>query len=289
MLRVVLVAVVAGTLAAPAAAGTFAAPTVAAAPAPARAAEAAGLPRPDHVVVVMEENRSYARVIGPAPYLTSLAGDGARFTASYAVTHPSEPNYLALFSGSTQGVTSDTCRFRTGADNLGRQLIDAGLSFTGYSESLPALGYTGCSSGAYVRRHSPWVLFTNLPSSGNVPFSDFPADFAALPTVSFVTPGLDHDMHDGSVGAGDAWLRAHLDRYVRWAGTHNSLLIVTFDEDDHSAGNQIPTVFAGAMVRAGSYAQPITHYSVLRTLEDMYDLPCLGAACGVAPIIGVWR
>ena len=96
-------------------------------------------------------------------------------------------------------------------------------------------------------------------------------------------------MHDGSVAAGDAWLRTHLDAYARWARTHNSLLIVTFDEDDRSASNQIPTLFAGPMVKPGSYGERITHYSVLRTVEDMYGLPCVGAACTASPIADVWH
>jgi len=249
----------------------------------------AALPRPDHVVVVVEENHPFGKVIGPAPYITSLANGGAKFTASFAVTHPSEPNYIALFSGSTHGVTSDTCGFTSGAENLGHQLLATGHGFTGYSESLPSDGFTGCASGRYARKHSPWALFTNVPATGNLRFSRFPTDFSTLPTVALVTPNLDHDMHDGSVAAGDAWLRTHLDAYARWARTHNSLLIVTFDEDDRSASNQIPTLFAGPMVKPGSYGERITHYSVLRTVEDMYGLPCVGAACTASPIADVWH
>src|SRR5205814_6564508 len=249
----------------------------------------AALPRPDHVVVVVEENHPFGKVIGPAPYITSLANGGAKFTASFAVTHPSEPNYIALFSGSTHGVTSDTCGFTCGAENLGHQLLATGHGFTGYSESLPSDGFTGCASGRYARKHSPWALFTNVPATGNLRFSRFPTDFSTLPTVALVTPNLDHDMHDGSVAAGDAWLRTHLDAYARWARTHNSLLTATFDEDDRSASNQIPTLFAGPMVKPGSYGERITHYSVLRTVEDMYGLPCVGAACTASPIADVWH
>ena len=75
-------------------------------------------------------------------------------------------------------------------------------------------------------------------------------------------------MHDCPVASGDSWLRAHLSGYASWAMTHHSLLIVTWDENDGSAGNQIPTIVLGQLVRPGRYAEPITHYSVLRTLED---------------------
>jgi hypothetical protein len=248
------------------------------------------LPRPDHVVVVVEENHANSEVIGKVPYLTQLANSGADFTQSYAVTHPSQPNYLALFSGSTQGVVGDSCPHTYAADNLGAQLRTAGDTFAGYSESLPSPGFTGCTSGRYARKHSPWVNFSNLPGNAtNLRFADFPADYGKLPTLSFVIPNLDHDAHDGTVAQADTWLKTNLDGYVTWAATHNSLLIVTFDEDDNLNGNRIPTVFSGPMVTTGAYAEHITHYSVLRTVEDMYGLPCLGSACSATPISDVWH
>jgi hypothetical protein len=110
-----------------------------------------------------------------------------------------------------------------------------------------------------------------------------------LPTVSFVIPNLNNDMHDGTVAQADAWLRRHLDRYVRWARTHNSLLIVTWDEDDNSQDNQIPTIVTGQPVKPGSYAEQIDHYSVLRTLEDLYGLPDVGSSASAAPIGDCWN
>ena len=106
------------------------------------------MPRPDHVVVVILENEHRSSVIGSAqaPYLNKLAARGANLTHSYGITHPSQPNYLALFSGSTQGVTSNACPQQfPNADNLGHQLRTAGLSFAGYAESLPKVGFTGCA------------------------------------------------------------------------------------------------------------------------------------------------
>jgi hypothetical protein len=241
-------------------------------------------------VVVVMENHSDTDVIGnsSAPYINSLAAGGANFTQSYAITHPSQPNYLALFSGSQQGVTDNSCPHSFGTANLGSELIADQLTFTGYSESMPYDGYTGCSSGSYVRRHNPWVNWTNVPASSNLTLNAFPTDYTQLPTVSFVVPNLDNDMHDGTVAQGDSWLRDHLDGYVQWAKTHNSLLILTFDEDDNNAGNRIPTVFVGAPVRPGAYAERIDHYDVLRTLEDAYDLPHAGASARATPITDVW-
>jgi phospholipase C len=255
---------------------------------PASAAVTAALPRPDHVVIVIEENHSYNEIIGPATYLTSLANAGAKFTQSFAITHPSQPNYLALFSGSTQGITSDSCPHTFSGVNLGSRLIGAGSSFVGYSESMPSDGYTGCTSGTYARKHNPWVNFTNIPAASNLRFSRFPTDFTTLPTVSIVAPNLCSDMHDCSVATGDSWARSHLDAYAQWAKTHNSLLIVTFDEDDSSMSNQVPTIFYGQSVKTGAYSEHITHYSVLRTLEDMYGLACTGSACSATAIADVW-
>src|SRR3954471_7835218 len=145
-----------------AAAVVLAAATLGAAPS---TAHAAALPAYDHIVVVVEENHAATQVIGNAnaPYINSLANNGANMTNSFAVTHPSEPNYLALFSGSTQGLTDDSCPHTYGAENLGHQLISAGRTFVGYSESMPSDGYTGCSSGAYARKHNPWVDFPAIP------------------------------------------------------------------------------------------------------------------------------
>jgi phosphatidylinositol-3-phosphatase len=242
--------------------------------------------RPDHIVVVVLENHSDTQVLQSAPYLRGLAARGATLTASYAVTHPSEPNYLALFSGSTQGLTDDSCPHAYGGDDLGHQLVAAGLSFVGYSEGLPAEGYTGCRSGRYARKHNPWVNFANVPASSNAPLTRFPTDYSALPTVAFVVPDLCNDMHDCAVATGDQWLARTLDGYARWAATHNSVLVVTFDEDDRSAGNRILTVLVGEPVRPGRYPARVTHYGLLRAIEDAYGLPCLGAACAAAPRFG---
>jgi hypothetical protein len=248
-------------------------------------------PRPDHVVVVVMENRDYGQVIGvsSAPYINALAAQGASFTASYAVSRGSEPNYRALFSGSTQGAVAGLCPQTFSAENLGHELAVAGLSFAGFSESMPSDGFTGCASGNYTRTHNPWVDFTNVAPGANLTFADFPSDYSKLPTVSFVVPNLCDDMHDCAVNTGDGWLQANLDGYVQWAKSHNSLLVLTWDEDGNTGGNnQIPTIIVGAGVSPGTYGEPINHYSVLRTLEDMYGLPHTGEAANVAPISDVW-
>jgi acid phosphatase len=252
------------------------------------------LPRPSHVVVVIEENRSFSEIIGSpnAPYINSLAAQGALMTNSFAPTHPSQPNYLDLFSGSNQGVTDDSCGHSFSAANLASELIGAGLSFGGYSESMPSVGYTGCTfnNNLYAAKHNPWVHFTNVPANDNLPFAGyFPADFSQLPTLAIVVPNQQDDMHDGTIEQADAWLQSNLGTYVQWAQANNSLLVVTWDEDDGSSTNQIATLFVGPMVLAGQYGETINHFNVLRTLEDMYNLTYASASAGAAPIIDIWQ
>ncbi|MGH3305008.1 MAG: alkaline phosphatase family protein [Streptosporangiaceae bacterium] len=272
--------------------GRTAAPVPASTAPAATTAPASDVPQPAPTVVVVFENRAFGQVIGSpdAPFLTELAHRGALFTHSYAITHPSEPNYLALFSGSTQGVTSDACPISFAAPNLASGLLATGKTFIGYAEDLPGIGSQACSAGEYARRHVPWADFRNLPPSVSQPFSGFAlAGFSRLPTVAFVIPDLCNDMHDCSVSTGDAWLRAHLGGYATWAMTHDSLLIVTFDEDDGTQVNQIPTIFVGQQVRPGSYPERINHYTVLATIEAAYGLPRDGNAATAPPISDIWR
>ncbi len=241
-------------------------------------------------MVVVLENRASTQIdgSGAAPYLNQLLTRSAVLTRSRALTHPSQPNYLALFSGSTHGVTDDRCPLQLGNQpNLARQLLDAGFSFTGYAESMPTPGFTGCSAGRYAAKHVPWAHFSNVPPSLSQPGSAFPTDFSTLPRVAFLIPDLCGDMHDCSISTGDAWVRTHLDAYATWARDHNSLLVITFDEDDSSSDNRILTLVTGAGVTPGRYPQPVNHYSVLATIEDCFGLPRLGGAATAVAVMAV--
>ncbi|MFD4530932.1 alkaline phosphatase family protein [Kitasatospora sp. NPDC058397] len=258
-------------------------------------AQAAALPAPDHIVVVVMENHAYNQVVGSssAPYLNSLATGGANLTQSFGITHPSQPNYYALFSGSTQGVTDDSC-VSVGAlqgPNLASEVTAAGRTWASYNETLPAQGSTTCSSGKYAQKHNPWFGFGNVPLNSARTFAQFPTDYTTLPNVSFVVPNLCSDMHDCSVGTGDTWIKNNLGAYATWAKSHNSLLVVTFDEDNRLAGNRIPTVFYGAHVTPGSTsAATYNHYNVLRTLEDLAGATThAGNAANAADITGIWN
>lgn len=263
-------------------------------------ATVAAAPAYDHVVIAIEENRSPNEILGSAnaPFINSLARQGLSLTDFHALYHGSQANYFEFFSGSTQGVLDETVPnspFTT--PNLGAELIASGKTFAGYSEDLPAVGSTVVSSGQYVRRHNPWSDWQNDPPGANQllpatnqPFTAFPADFSQLPALSFVVPNLDNDMHDGSVAQGDAWLKAKLGDYAAWAQTHNSLLIVTFDEDSGTAGNnnKIATVVVGPNVAHGQNNATWTLHNLLRTFEDVAGTSHAGAGAMVQPINGMF-
>ncbi|MFJ9458033.1 alkaline phosphatase family protein [Kitasatospora sp. NPDC101447] len=257
---------------------------------------AAGLPAPDHVVVVVLENHAYSQVIGSpdAPYINdTLVAGGAQLTQSHALTHPSQPNYYALFSGSTQGIVDDSC-VHVGAlqaPNLASELLAAGQTWASYNEGLPQQGATDCRVDNYAQKHNPWFGFGNVPTDSANTMDAFPTDFSTLPKVSFVVPDLCDDMHDCSVGTGDSWLQSNLDAYAQWAKSNNSLLVVTFDENDGMAGNRIPTLVYGAHVTPGSStATTYNHYDVLHTLEDLAGLDAhAGNSAGATDITGIWN
>ncbi|MEW9533823.1 alkaline phosphatase family protein [Microbispora sp. NPDC049125] len=260
------------------------------------ASSAATLPAPAHVVVVVLENHAYSQIIGSsgAPYINSLRTGGANLTQFYGETHPSQPNYYAMFSGKTQGITDDSCvkiGFSSAA-NLGSELIAAGKTWASYNEGLPSQGSTVCSnsSNKYAQKHNPWFGFSNVPTSTAYTFAQFPTDYTKLPKVSFVVPNLCNDMHDCSVSTGDTWLKNKLGAYATWAKSNNSLLIVTFDEDNRLSGNRIATVVYGAHVTPGSSSgTTYNHYNLLRTLEDMAGLTAhAGNAASAADITGIW-
>lgn len=322
----------------------------------------AQVPQYDHVVVVIFENHSYGEIIGnpAAPTFNTLAAKGANImpaandstgsrSGSHGLRHPSQPNYLELYSGDNQGVVQDGRPGDPTAEpfsspppfntpNLGAALRTAGHGFATYSESLPAVGYDGDAfttvpgQNQYQRKHNPvanWVNNVNptpnqLPSSVNRPFTDFQNlagkknGFARLPTVSFVVPNEQNDMHDGTIAQGDTWLKNNIvDTYLAWARSHNSLLIVTFDEDDDEAAqttvvsNLIPTIFAGPLIKPGNYTEAdlnagnpylvatgpgvqtptgtaMNHWNVLSTLEVMYGLPQIGGSAGRPAVTDVF-
>lgn len=277
--------------------------------------------RPDHVVIVVEQDRA-ADMIGNQimPYLNQLASGGLVYTNSHGVSHPSQPNLLALFSGSTQGVTSNAqgYSFPTQA-NIAKSLFDAGFSFAGYSENLPADGSQASWSGdgtypdLYVRYLNPMAMFGNYSGQPNSvvnrtfgAFTSIPtSNYSSLPTVSFIIPNNLHSTHGSNEAypwAGsdddadnnlvlrqmaDTWLHDNLDAYATWARTHNSLLIVTGDEERYTGGTaaSLSTIVHGdpRLVTPGTNNAYVNHYNLLRTVTDMYGVAALGNSASASP------
>ncbi len=251
-----------------------------------------GRPHGSHVTILLMENKDYDLVVGrrQAPYLNkTLIPQGVLLRNSHAIGHPSEPNYLALFSGSTQGITGDPCPVNFSVTNVASELMAAGKTFAGYSESMPRDGYTGCYYGLYARKHCPWVDFTNVPASDNLVYNGFPSTVA---TLVWITPNLCHDTHDCAVRVGDKWLAKNLPPIIAWDKSHDGLLILTWDEadPDKNGTNQIATVLVGPMVKAGAVTtQDITHYGVLHTIETILKVPCIANDCKAPVIKGIWK
>ena len=263
-------------------------------PGPALVLGSGSLPRSSssHVVVIVMENKEASAVLGSgaAPYLRGLVRRSGLASASYAVTHPSLPNYLALTSGSTQGATSDctTCHFA--ARNIVDELEARGISWRGYFEDVPGPCFAGPAANGYARKHNPFIYYDDIRQSPRrcarlVGFDALASDLrrGTLPTFAWITPNLCDDTHDCPVATGDRFLARTVPALLRELGPHG-FLVLTWDEGDTSAGccagaaagGRVATLVAGPQVRAGARdAQPLDSYGILRTVEDALGLPPL--------------
>jgi acid phosphatase len=211
-------------------------------------------PNYDHIVVVVEENHAYQEIIGnpQASYINFLASGGAVLANYHAITHPSEPNYFALYAGDTFGVADDGIHQEQGP-TAATILQASGRTFAGFIEA------------GSPQKHNPWESFPEGPSVER-DVSSFPSIFSRLPRVSFVVPNLLDDMHDGTIAGADQWLAAHMNSYAEWAKDNNSLLIVVWDEDDNGPANRVPLILYGAHVNHGTFGDDYNHYDLLATL-----------------------
>jgi hypothetical protein len=262
---------------------------------------AAAVPRVppfEHVVVVVFENKEEATVIGSraAPTFNALARGYARLTRYYGIAHPSLPNYLALVSGSTQGIRTDCVDCMVDAPNLADSLDRAGKTWKVYAEGLPSPGFTGGFAGRYAKKHDPFLYFRNVaenPARAQrvVPFTELSVDLGAfaLPSFALVIPDLCNSMHDCPVRTGDLWLHRMIQPLLRQPRT---AIFITFDEGSSSArgGGHIPTLALGTAVRRRSRFTLVTsHYGLLRTIETAWGLPLLGRSAQARPITGIWK
>ncbi len=242
-----------------------------------------------HVFLVVMENHGYDQVwnTGSSPYITSLGKSYAWASNYHALTHPSLPNYLQLYAGSNYGITtdcspSDSCHVN--AASLADNLEAKGLTWKAYMESMPSPCYLK-TAGDYAPRHDPFIYFDAIRNdsarcaSHVVPYTDLTTDLASAgttPNFVWISPNLCNDMHDCPVSTGDAWLQSNLPAILSSPSctVDKCLLILTWDEDDNSGDNHVLTVFAGSAARTGGVSSAVsyTHYSVLRTIEDIFGL-----------------
>lgn len=250
-----------------------------------------------HVVWIWMENRSYSAVLGPsgsAPRLASYARACGVATDYWAITHPSLPNYLAAVAGSTGGVSSDcdpsSCPQRRGS--LFAQVAAAGRGWRGYAENM-SVACDRASYDGYAARHNPAVYFPTIRSRctrWDVPMGGTSGRFAQalaagrLPAFAFVTPNLCHDGHDCTTSTADQWLGGWLHRIATSPayGAGDTAVFVTWDEGV-GADNRVATVVMAPTVPPGTrYGARLSHYSLLRTTEQLLGLPFLGHAATAA-------
>ena len=229
----------------------------------------------DHIVVVIEENKSFNTVINSsdAPYMNYLAQNGTLFTNAHFSSRPSQTNYIVLFSGHLHGIQCNQIYPKINAPNLYTALNEVGQSFICYSEDLPHAGYDQKVYNGYVRKHNPSCQFSNVPSYINQPFSSFSShNFNTLPTVSFVVPNQDHNAHDGTLQEADGWLYQNISKYAEWCKQNNSLLIVLFDEPETNLELDvtIPLIFYGSGVTPSINNEYANHQSVVKYILNMY-------------------
>jgi hypothetical protein len=232
-----------------------------------------------HVVWILMENENYGSIIGSssAPYINALASTYGLATDYTAISHPSLPNYIALTSGSTQGIGDDSgpSSHRLSAPSIFSQL--GGGAARSLEQGMPSNCARG-DSGEYAVRHNPEAYYTKL--GGRCTRYDVP--FGARPNLSarfiLVTPNLINDMHDGSIGDGDRFLRSYVPALMATPQyrARTTAIFITWDEG--TGGNRVPCLVISPFTHGVRDRTRYSHYSLLRTTEALLGLPFLGGA-----------
>ncbi len=254
-----------------------------------------------HIFIIMDENETAASIIGnpSAPYINSLAQKYALATNYSAVTHPSLPNYLAITSGSTDGISTDCNPPSAGCEvnvkNIADEIEASGRTWKEYAESMPSNCYT-YNAGEYATKHNPFVYYTDIVSNATrcnshvVPFTQLSSDLSSIsttPNYAFITPNLCNDMHDCGISAGDSWLSKYVPMILNSKAfiTQKSLLIITWDEGT-LANNSVATIFAGNAAKSSfKSTAAFNHYSILHTIEYLWGLSPLTNNDSQAPVM----
>ncbi|MDQ6690008.1 MAG: alkaline phosphatase family protein [Gemmatimonadota bacterium] len=244
----------------------------------------------DQVVIVIMENEGTNQALAD-PFIASLARRGAWFSNYHAITHPSFPNYLAIVAGSTFGLDTDHRPPPLTGATIADLLEAKGLTWKSYAENYPGGCYLGSAAGEgrltptaaptelYARKHVPFLAFASIQNDAArcarvVGASEFTRDARAgkLPNYSFFTPNMFNDGHDTSLAASSAWLRGFLQNLESSIAMHQrTLLVITWDEGG-TRDNRVLALFLGNVVKPGKYAAALTHYSLLRMIEDNFGL-----------------
>jgi hypothetical protein len=253
---------------------------------------------PTKIMTVVLENTNYEDALRQ-PFLASLARRGALLTHLTAEAHPSQPNYIALISGSTFGVISDG-NVSLDQRHIGDLLEAKGLQWKVYAEGYPGNCFLGASAGTYVRKHTPFLSFKNVQNDQArcakiVNASELASDVrdGRLPDYSLYVPDLQNDGHDTGVTFADRWLSATFGPLLQDPKfTQGLLFIVTFDEGKSFifGGNHVATILVGDAVKPGQILDAnYDHYSLLRLVEDQFGLGSLGPGDAHATIITGWK
>jgi acid phosphatase len=239
--------------------------------------------------VIVMENQAYSQVIG-SPYIASLAAGGAVAGKYFATDHPSLPNYAELTSGQSFPNAGSDCdpssSCQSTVSNIVDRIVASGRTWHEYAESMGS-PCGKVTSGQYAPKHNPFVYYTDISAASCqanvVDYSHLATDLASAATTSsyvFITPNMCNDMHDCSIATGDAWLSKSVPTILGSPAftQQHSLLLLVWDEDDHSAGNQVALIAVGWKVKTGYVSTTrYTHYSLLRTVEAAWGLPSLTA------------
>lgn len=240
------------------------------------------------------ENKPFNSIINnsQAPFINSLILKGSLLTNYHAITNPSLPNYLALIGGSTFNITSDCTNCFINQSNLVDSLENKNLTWKGYLESMPKSCFLG-NSYPYAQKHNPFIYFDDIRKNdvrynNIVPLSNLDSDLKTyLPNFILIIPNLCNDMHDCSISEGDKFL-AQLIPKITSSGTlknKNYLLILTWDEGNIT-DNKISTIIIGSNIKPGFKSDSAyNHYSLLHTIEQIWDLASMTQNDKDSPII----
>ncbi|MFZ3228907.1 MAG: alkaline phosphatase family protein [Pseudobdellovibrio sp.] len=249
------------------------------------------------VIFIVFENTNYKDAI-QQPFFKELANNGAHFSGLAAITHPSQPNYIALTSGSLNGVKGNN-PINLNVKHIGDLLEAKELTWKAYADDYPGNCFTGTASNAYARRHNPFISYLNIQKDAKrcaniVNSSAFYQDVKnnSLPNYSFFIPNVKNDGHDTGVAFADKWYRKTFQSlFSNLDLMKDTLIITTFDENGGAAGNVVYTNFNGPMVRGGIVIPDrLTFFSLIKLIEQNWTLDSLGKEdLGAASIPNVWQ